>query len=211
MERALGLSTNCIDFVRRCDSKRSTAPCRRPGARSERVRRNRPQAVGLGQGSRLKSTGRPLNRAHTKPRPDLRCGCNFLLRVTRGCADPSSRSIQSDNSRCPTGQPVRSTRTGQTPLTWSCDDPSPLSAVKNQELSPPSPGALAHARGSVSRPSPLAPRHSRLTTRSNAITRRSRRLRYQRASTPTFTPCRIRPPPLWISVPLVAAPKLKSS
>ena len=39
------------------------------------------------------------------------------FRVSREWSEPFSRLFQPDNSRCPTGQPVRSTRTGRTPLT----------------------------------------------------------------------------------------------
>ena len=40
------------------------------------------------------------------------------FRVSREWSEPFSRLFQPDNSRCPTGQPVRSSRTGRTPLTY---------------------------------------------------------------------------------------------
>ena len=39
------------------------------------------------------------------------------FRVSREWSEPFSRLFQPDKSRCPTGQPVRSSRTGRTPLT----------------------------------------------------------------------------------------------
>ena len=39
------------------------------------------------------------------------------FRVSREWSEPFRRLFQPDNSRCPTGQPVRSSRTGRTPLT----------------------------------------------------------------------------------------------
>jgi len=39
------------------------------------------------------------------------------FRVSRESSEPFRRLFQPDKSRCPTGQPVRSSRTGRTPLT----------------------------------------------------------------------------------------------